>query len=292
MESLDINDVGKNKIKINDNILSFPERYLELYFVDYLEDNNVKYNINKQKVEINCNNISANKLKDKLQEIQISNTHFQYWYNELSHLTFNSILLELDKNDIIILEDKYQDESDLINKINQLNIKFEYIFVRLNSVSPKDCPINKIKNDKNLGLNIINLIRNSKRCLDTLKIDWPHFLVIREYVNIDPQSEFRCFIYQNQLTAISQYHCYDKYNYCLSPDKVKNIIHKFYKDNYKDFIYEDCIVDIIINNNIVKIVEFNSFASGISGSSLYNWKRDKNILFNKEITFPDIRVNL
>lgn len=227
MEQLDINNIGKNKIKVNDTIISFPYRYLELYFIDYLEDNKITCEINNNKAEIKCkNNMEAIKLRDKLQEIQISTTHAQYWYNELSHLTFKSILVELNKNDIIILQDEYQDESELINKINKLNISFEYVFIRLNSVSPKDSFANKIKNNKDLALNVINLIRNSKRCSDTLKICWPHFLMIREWINIDPQSEFRCFIYQNRLTAISQYHCYDKYKY-LNPNEVRDLIYKF-----------------------------------------------------------------
>lgn len=309
MEGLDINNTGKSKIVINDTILLFPERYLELYFIDYLETNKILYEINDTKVTIKCKDIlSANKLYDKLQELQISITHTQHWYDDLHYLTFKSLFIELDKNDITILLDEYQDEKDLIDKINQLDIPFEYVFVRLNSVSPKDSTPkvesslkrdvspNKIENNENLALNIITLIRNSKRCTDTFKLNWEHSLMIREWKNIDPNSEFRCFIYQNRLTAISQYHCYNKYNYYLSPNEVRDMICKFYKDNYVNFIYEDCIMDIIINKYkdkyVIEIVEFNSFGSGISGAALYNWERDENILFNTKSLLPDIRINL
>lgn len=49
-------------------------------------------------------------------------------------------------------------------------------------------------------------------------------------------------------------------------------------------------MDVVIENSKVKIVEFNSFGSGISGASLYNWKRDKFILYSQN-EIPDIRVN-
>lgn len=288
MERFDINNVGTSKIVLNHNTISFPTRYLELYFLDYLIDNDINYIVNKDITTISYDNDKVKTLFDDLQLLQISATHAQHWYDDLSYLTFKSILIELDKDDIAILLDPMKVEDKLIDKINSFDIPFDYVFVRLNSLSPKND--NKINNNKNLAISIIDLIRQSQRCTDTLKLNWPHYLMLRQWIDINPQSEFRCFIYQNRLTAISQYHCYDKYNY-INKNIIKNRIIQFYKDNYDKFIYEDCIVDLIVTNSDVTIVEFNSFASGISGSALYNWDLDSNILFNTNSNV-DIRVNL
>ena len=178
MEQFDINNVGTSKIILNNNTISFPTRYLELYFLDYLDDNNIDYIINGNKTTIGNSCIDIKTVYDKLQLLQISATHAQYWYENLSDLIFKSILIELDKNDIAILLDPMKVEDQLIDKINSFDIPFDYVFVRLNSLSPKndnaspgEVPKARINNDKNLAINIINLIRQSQRCTDTLKLD-------------------------------------------------------------------------------------------------------------------------
>ena len=115
--------------------------------------------------------------------------------------------------------------------------------------------------------------------------------MIRQWEHIDPAMEFRCFVYRNRLTAISQYHCYNFYKKLQGrEEEIRDTIYQFYLKIFEFLPYEDCVMDIIISSEGVKIVEFNSFGiDGMAGSALYNWQRDKAILYATEGK-PDIRL--
>ena len=78
-------------------------------------------------------------------------------------------------------------------------------------------------------------------------------LHVREWVNIDPEWEFRTFITNNEMTACTQY-----YSLCFVPqmvpikDQIRDRIYNFWKENLKyEFLFSaifffkiilDCIV--------------------------------------------------
>ena len=100
------------------------------------------------------------------------------------------------------------------------------------------------------------------------------------------ENEFRCFVYNSKLTAISQYiTCayvdHDKNN-------IRNKISKFI--NKLNIPYSDCTIDILLDNGKCLIVEINCFGihNGV-GSCCYNWHIDYNTLYS-DGSYIDVRI--
>lgn len=318
----------ENVIQTKDNCLTFPVRYLELYFSDFLEDNDIGYTITDNQVTIpvadgylkdNNNQVTAVN-HEKLYLMQITSFHAQHWYNLLpENVTFPSLLVELTHSEVSALIElkkkrdnvtvdkygKYSGSEIIINTLNALIDKIQNafankplkgpIFVRLNSLSPKS-PHNKIKIQTGWITKMFDLLIDSLRTYETLSLPMDHSIMIRQWEQIDPANEFRCFVYKNRLTAISQYHCYNYYKKLQGrEEEIRDVIYRFYLKIFQHLPYEDCVIDVILCTNTelnVKIIEFNSFGSdGMAGSGLYNWARDKNILYATHGK-PDIRIKL
>lgn len=304
MDTLDINTSHtQREILLTDSVISFPKRYLELYFVDYLEDHKITWEIRDGRVYIGGNE----EMVDRLYAVQISTTHAQHWYPLLAEkpgLTFESTLIKLNKDDLQALH-QYDPKSPRIRELAQKirisgeSLKCPYLFVRLNSVSPKPRRLSHNRfnvQSTDWEYRVLDLLIESSRTRHTLKINLlEHYIMLRKFYPIEEWQEFRCFVYKNRLTAISQYHCYHRYKKLSGrTERIRKAIYNFYLENFAYIPYEDCVMDVVIDeNDHIMIVEFNSFgADGMTGSALYNWDRDEKILHG-ELTFqdgPDIRV--
>ena len=312
MDDLDINTSNtQREICLADNMISFPERYLELYFADYLEDHGLTYEVHEERAYVAGNE----ELVDRLYAVQIATTHAQHWYPLLAEkpgLTFESVLIKLNEDNLQNLEQYALGLSTGIKsmdpKIDTLaqrirtageSLKCPYLFVRLNSVSPKPRRISHNRfNVESTGweYRVLDLLMESSRTRHTLKNPlWEHYIMLRKFYPIEEWQEFRCFIYKNRLTAISQYHCYQRYKKLIGrTERIRKAIYNFYLENFAYIPYEDCVMDVIVDDDDhVQIVEFNSFgADGMAGSALYNWDRDEKIL-RGEFTMqngPDIQI--
>ena len=256
---------------------------------------------------------------EQLYLAQISSFHSQHWYPELpSGITFESVLVRLFADDVQSLRQlklcrddltvttigEYDGSHEIVITLNSLVHRIARatsltgdVFIRLNSVSPKT-PRNRLRISPGWIPKALDMIIDSNRTYDTLALPIDHFLMIRQWTGISPESEFRCFIYRNRLTAISQYHCYQYFRRLQGcQDEIRNQISQFYQSIYRYVPYEDCVMDVILvpkpesfQQLGVKIVEFNSFGSdGQAGSALYNWIQDESILYATS-GHPDIRL--
>lgn len=114
--------------------------------------------------------------------------------------------------------------------------------------------------------------------------------------------EFRVFVYQNQITAISTQH-YSEINYWLANQTVEELknnvvlkINSYFethlRDKLKDIVGPNYTMDIaLLDDNSVYFIEPNSFgANYAAGSALFNWTIDHDILHNPnsiELRFVD-----
>jgi hypothetical protein len=163
----------------------------------------------------------------------------------------------------------------ITNELEALNIilSSERIFIDL--LAALDCQEvqdNKLTNTNNIKLH-----------------DWNNNIIIREWNHLlDPSMEFRCFVYQSNLTAISQYDHYCKF-YSLQNDltiqQIKSTIIQYWQEKVKPLLdpfpekYSNYIVDIGLIGNELEciIIELNPFAPS-TGASLFDWKTDINQL--------------
>ena len=163
--------------------------------------------------------------------------------------------------------------------------------------------LNKDINDNNLRRASLDkthmlIVRNGKEALNLVLTsernhidinDWienggKQQIVLREWNNdLSLDYEFRVFVYNKRITAISQYDLYGLFPHLIEEkEKIKKLIHDFWEKEVKNKIkYPFYIVDFgYINGNII-FIELSPFLQ-TTGAGLYHWNYDLNELENGE----------
>lgn len=215
--------------------------------------------------------------------------HAYNWYPQVCNHTPKSVLIDLNESDInCILNGGTAKADEINNAIAQISGN---VFMRLYSLSPKSAyskPYDLIVKDAD---EVCRIIRLSERASAELGLYSREGIMLREYWNIDIEDEFRLFVFDSKLIAISQYDCYNyiaKYQEKSTRDNIYNLICNWWNDNKGIFNYSDFIVDIVINDRQINIIEINSYGPGlVSGSALYNWETIKGL--TQHVVRPVIR---
>ena len=168
---------------------------------------------------------------------------------------------------------KATDEIQALNLI----LSSERVYIDLSSVL--DCQ--RVKENPTVNVNNIKLH------------DWNQNIIIRQWNDsLDPSMEFRCFVHQSNLTAISQYDHRCKL-YHLQNDavvqQIKATLIKYWQENIKPLFdplqekYSNYVIDIgLIENKQTNeydciVVELNPFQTS-TGGSLFDWRADNDQL--------------
>lgn len=134
-------------------------------------------------------------------------------------------------------------------------------------------------------------------------------LILRDFVEDLPvDHEFRCFVRNKKMTAISQYYCYHHWPALMDKDHVlkcrgkqlckskltnEDVITEFH-DKIKEHIpMPDYVIDVVIYPDMsCHVIELNPFGAAMSsGSALFHWLKDYNLLYgNIGLSKPVIRV--
>lgn len=322
-------DVYKDLIyKKKNNFIIFEMKYLQ-HVQNFLKSNEIEYKNELTNILIPLEGnylINKNKKITKFTADTLYHAHArafdsQNWYFELpKNVTFKSWFVELFPEEIDLIKEMNKTEymnsqtyNILIQRIKKKmeKAKLNEYFVKLNALSPKDLLSGDSYPDTKKILvsnpiEVINLLFKSGRTRETLfemkKDNIPAFIMLREFMPIPQNMEFRCFVCNNKMRAISQYHIdifEQKLQNKIYVNEIRDRIDQFYKKIKDYIIYDDCIMDLVIWDDNKKnswkelgifIIEFNSFGAGLlSGSALYNWNLDYNILY-KNKGKSDIRV--
>ena len=137
------------------------------------------------------------------------------------------------------------------------------------------------------GKEAIELLTDSERVYDDLLTALEHLvkypkeftqkIIIREWIDIPIDMEFRGFVHDKALNALSQY-----YHYCFFPKLVQElpIIERRIKDFYesiKDSVsLNSFIIDFAVLEDEILIIELNPLFLG-TDPCLFSWKTDKKI---------------
>eukprot|EP01095_Lingulamoeba_sp_RSL-Kostka_P007883 TRINITY_DN2564_c0_g1_i1.p2 TRINITY_DN2564_c0_g1~~TRINITY_DN2564_c0_g1_i1.p2 ORF type:complete len:426 (-),score=115.59 TRINITY_DN2564_c0_g1_i1:1045-2322(-) len=116
------------------------------------------------------------------------------------------------------------------------------------------------------------------------------FIVIRKFdetVIQNPGMEFRGFVYNNSLNALSQYD--DATYYKEIADHKKEIgdsILSFFNDNIRDHLehIESYVIDFYLYNNRIFVIELNPFHKG-AGPCLFTWRDHRELFMNGPFEF-------
>lgn len=152
------------------------------------------------------------------------------------------------------------------------------------------------------GHEAMDLLCNSERIyVDLLKQieysdEFKCKVLIREWKEIPYELEFRSFVYNNQLNAISQYDYNIYLNYLIvNKETIKNVIHEYFEKEVKSKLeyLKNYVIDFGITSKkekvyVIELNPFNTEESQGTGGSLFNWKEDQKILENGPL---EIRIN-
>eukprot|EP01080_Neovahlkampfia_damariscottae_P011521 gene11521-4685_t len=142
----------------------------------------------------------------------------------------------------------------------------------------------KIKN----GNEALQLFYHSDKVLNDLEIAlkykkyWKVEIIVREFnEHVQLENEYRGFVYDNQLTALSQYDikCY----YPSVTEKASETAKKikdFWENSIKNFLQEfkSYVIDfVVLPNNEIKVVEIDPFYH-FAGGCLYSWHKDEKVM--------------
>eukprot|EP01084_Bolivina_argentea_P310158 536633_1 len=127
---------------------------------------------------------------------------------------------------------------------------------------------------------------------DWIKYGEPEQIVFRVWCNdLSLDYEFRCFVYNNAITAISQYDHYAIYPYLKSQkQRIKQLLIEKWKEVHKYILQDHYCIDFgyYKTKDEVVLIEISPFRT-CTGAACFNWKMDHDILFgvddNKEIEF-------
>lgn len=266
----------------------------------------------KNGVDYNTNNYSEN-----IDGIKISNEEYLRIRNCTNYLKFYKILPNSDET--IIYSVNYEDvlkikklckigrikgsiskslieEEELDHLVSELSniMKNKKYFLRSDSCSPKDSVVGCCVYN---GNDIINSLTGSQRIFTHLSHYDELTLILKPWKeDINPKSdksnygmyEFRTFICDKKLVAISSYYYYDAYDWSnIDLDGYFNKIIQFI--NTKIIELEKILETNSYTMDIyakpfqeVEIIELNSFGMEMcAGSALFEWKKDKDILYGK-----------
>lgn len=223
----------------------------------------------------------------QFKQINISNPIWLNWLkqaNEICSQTGNfSQLFEDEMNEIC---------SGLETDISQIFNGTGY-FVRVNNVSlkygqHKEGPYYSLRQ---ILESVVSCIRGHTPIKpDTTNLD----IYLMEWIEILPEYEFRVFVYQNKITAISQQNIYSlllntnpnipNHIFELEMKEKLDIIVEYFYNTIVDKVnwINSYTIDIAIINSQAYFIELNSFGKEYAaGSALFHWLLDESILYNK-----------
>ena len=146
------------------------------------------------------------------------------------------------------------------------------------------------------GDDAVEVLTNSERTLRDIQQAaefpklWDMKGVIRAFEKIPYHNEFRVFIYQGTLTAISQYDHRLYFPELSTPstlDRIRSQITSFFNLEIKDLMgNKSYILDLgILDKNTIKVIELNPFEP-TTGPGLFSWEKELNVLTDRSSPVP------
>lgn len=241
-------------------------------------------------------------------------TYIENWPVEMLSLSIPTVQMKLMLDDIIRLGSNIvelgegfaktpHNIDDIIQKLDNIIQQFPNgAFVRLGSRSAKDSYYAfqhgmRIFSGKEA---IESLMACSERIYEDLKLaqlmEYEPSIILRQFVDIPKESEFRCFIQNNKLIGVSQYNYPDGYFQFIDENKdtIFWAIQSWYDRQFRRInILPNVVADVFIIPRVfgegqtewqVKLIEINPFYPG-TDPCLYHWEFQNNELTIKPEQF-------
>ncbi|TNV77173.1 hypothetical protein FGO68_gene9732 [Halteria grandinella] len=213
---------------------------------------------------------------------------FERWYNQVKELSIESQVIQITKEQAegMIYRGTINDKVlyETIEKaISELGGSVFAKFRR----SPKDYATQSLSDENPMKIQavrqLLTLVSHSERLVEDL--NYPNPLILRKWER-DIGIEFRCFICNQQLNAVSlqpnQSEQIDKDRGVISEYFNSQEIIEIFKEKIGKVLYPHCVVDVglmMSGDGIkMKIIEINPFGK-MAQSGYFSWVIDRDILF-------------
>jgi len=200
---------------------------------------------------------------------------------------------------------KKDDDDDTKKKLSEINSRQDWEIVEKMEAIMELLDGNLLKDAAFTAANRILAVNNAKEALwlitnsertygdlfHTIKqhqsnpkdYEWNMKIVIREWDDrIYLGNEFRSFVVNGNLTAISQYNDMCFYPHIANKEnEIKQQIKEFFDKEIKDTLnkyYHAYVIDfVLISDKEIKVIELNPFG-GMTGASLFSWQQERKLL--------------
>lgn len=230
---------------------------------------------------------------DKVYWKVVKPTYIENWNKELLKYSLKTEIIPISLNEVdcilSIEAGKYRgfnrnnihdDFKPLLSKIEQALVKFpEGAFFRMGSRSPKDMFVGG-KQQKAItdAFNVLELMLSSMRLFEDLsladRLQYEPSIILREWMDIEKWTEFRCFIKDGEIVAISQYFYHEEFPQIK--ENLKNIEGKVIDlyNNIKEYLPRYTVMDVVFKNQetiLLEINPYNTEGKQYTDPCLFHW---------------------
>jgi len=119
--------------------------------------------------------------------------------------------------------------------------------------------------------------------------EWKLMVVLRQWADIHPSMEFRGFVYERKLTAISSYNRAVYWpDMVVHKDAIETLLKDYWKKvepavprNMSNFIVDFAVSRDLSRVFIVELNHFYDFEGNATNAELFSWDKDDDILLGR-----------
>ena len=259
-------------------------------FIDYLKQDGLKLPPQLQNEMDDCYELDSDNDSDYEND--------ENWKNDKNDGDSKSNPDEKNENDKNKLD--YTQLDELFTKIKEkIRVLKDSVMPKLNWSSPKDAKWINMETLKCETITQILLLLKSSQfiqhdlyypfhgCCDYAakqenddnknnEIEFEYKLILRKYSNLHSNREFRVFVYNHKILAITQRNdddYFDELQLEMARDKLSECIVEFYKSYVEnEFLNDKYVLDVYIDKKFkVYIIDFNPFYEFTDCGAMLNW---------------------
>ena len=144
-----------------------------------------------------------------------------------------------------------EDDSDLYNRIDKAIRCLRAVVPRINNKAPTDCPW-LVPNMECTNPQEVWLLIQSSEILQAEIENGASFLVLQQFIDIDPKMEFYGYLYNGRLIAICQKHTdvWFEYDDCFLENVKVGILNYFTCTANNAFDIGSCCIHVVADSNL------------------------------------------
>ncbi len=202
------------------------------------------------------------------------------WYLDLGQFSFPTIFVDLDDQEIAaLLDNTDEDSTPMTNAVERIQQAMKSLpgasFVATDVCAPNDSSLfNGGKSTQ--ASHAWHLLQDSRKVKHALNAELTRRLIVRPYRRMTTVREFRLFVKDRELKAMSQMNLERHFaRLTLREDELWSMAREFTDQAAEKLPENDCVVDIYFTStDRIMIVDMNQWGDPTDPLLLRTWDRD------------------